>query len=285
VLACGSGARNAASTASVGPAPAQARPRPANPRLILATTTSTVDTGLLDRLIPVFEKQSGYSVVPLSLGSGEALTTAARGEADVLLVHSPDAEQAFMAAGNGVDRRLVMHNDFVIVGPVNDPARIQGTLMAVDAMTRIAAAQAPFVARGDNSGTSALELKLWKLTGIAPAGQAWYIESGTGMGQTLSIAGDKAAYTISDRGTFLAQQRSLRLTLLVEKDPALLNIYHVIRTNPTKNDRLNVEGAKAFADFMVAAATQRLIADYGKDKYGQALFFPDAGRAEDQGGK
>jgi tungstate transport system substrate-binding protein len=265
---CGAGAKSnapSAPAAASAPVVTQAAPKPVNPKLILATTTSTVDTGLLDTLIPVFQKQTGYTVTPLSLGSGEALATAARGEADVLLVHSPDAEQTFMQAGNGVDRRLVMHNDFVIVGPANDPAAIKGDALAADAVQRIATAKAPFVSRGDNSGTNAQELKLWKQANLTPKGQSWYIESGTGMGQTLNISNEKGAYTLSDRGTYLAQQQHLQLNILVEKDPALLNIYHVIRTNPTKSDKLNVEGAKAFADFMVAPATQQLIADYGSD--------------------
>lgn len=286
-VACGAGTKASTNTSgtAVLPTATQGAARPANPKLILSTTTSTVDTGLLDALLPVFEKQTGYAVTPLSLGSGQALETAARGEADVLLVHSPDAEQAFMAAGNGVDRRLVMHNDFVIVGPANDPAGIKGDTQAVDAFQRIAAAKASFVSRGDNSGTNAEELKLWKLANITPKGQSWYVESGTGMGQTLDIANEKGGYTLSDRGTYLAQQKSLQLAILVEGDPTLLNIYHVIRTNPTKSDKLNVEGAKAFEDFMVSPETQKLIAGYGKDKYGQALFFADADRAEDQVGK
>jgi tungstate transport system substrate-binding protein len=259
--------------------------RPANPKLILSTTTSTVDTGLLDYLLPIFEKQTGYSVTPLSLGSGQALATAARGEADVLLVHSPSAEQSFMAAGDGVDRRLVMHNDFVVIGPAADPAGLKNDKQAVDAFQRIATAKAPFVSRGDNSGTNAEELTLWKTANITPKGQSWYIESGTGMGETLNIANEKDAYTLSDRGTYLAQQKNLQLPILVEGDPALLNIYHVIRTNPSKSDKLNVEGAKAFEEFMVSPATQKLIADFGRDKYGQSLFFPDAGKSEDQVGK
>jgi tungstate transport system substrate-binding protein len=285
-VSCGSGSQSKTSTGVAStPDATQAAPHPANPKLILSTTTSTTDTGLLDYLLPIFEKQTGYVVTPLSLGSGQALDTAARGEADVLLVHSPDAEQAFMAAGNGVDRRLVMHNDFVIVAPAKDSAGIKGDNDAVDAFKRIAVAKAPFVSRGDNSGTNAEELKLWKLAGITPKGQSWYIESGTGMGQTLGIANEKEAYTLSDRGTYLAQQKNLQLSIMVQGDPTLLNIYHVIRTNPAKSDKLNVDGAKAFADFMVAPATQKLIADYGKDKYGQALFFPDAGKSEDQVGK
>jgi tungstate transport system substrate-binding protein len=285
-VSCRSSAKPTTVTSTAGTSsPPQAAQHPANPKLILSTTTSTVDTGLLDFLLPIFEKQTGYMVSPLSLGSGQALETAARGEADVLLVHSPDAEQAFMAAGNGVDRRLVMHNDFVIVGPAKDSADLKMDADAVDAFKRIAAAKAPFVSRGDNSGTNAEELKLWKLANIAPKGQSWYVESGTGMGQTLAIANEKEAYSLSDRGTYLAQQKNLQLGILVQGDPTLLNIYHVIRTNPVKSDKLNVDGAKAFADFMVSPAAQQLIANFGKDKYGQSLFFPDAGKSEDQVGK
>lgn len=284
VAACGSGEKK--ETAPVQPQGAaattapteQARKAPANPRLILATTTSTVDSGLLDELVPVFEQQTGYKVVTLSQGSGQALATAERGEADVLLVHSPDAEKKFMADGHGADRRLVMHNDFVLVGPEKDPAGIRSAKTAIEAMQKIAAAKAPFVSRGDNSGTHALEKKLWQTAGITPAGQGWYVESGSGMGQTLQISSDRQAYTISDRGTYLSQKKVLSLAVLSEKDPALLNVYHVILVNPSKTDKINAEGAKAFADFMVAPATQKLIAEYGKAKFGDALFVPDAGK-------
>lgn len=286
VSACGRGgsdqaaapASSAAATAAA--AAATTAPKPANPRLILATTTSTVDSGLLDELLPVFERETGYKVVALSLGSGQALATAERGEADVLLVHSPDAEQGFMAAGNGIDRRLVMHNDFIIAGPPNDPAGLRGATRLDDAMRRIAAAAAPFISRGDNSGTNALELKLWKQAGIAPAGQSWYTESGTGMGQTLQIANDRRAYTISDRSTFLAQRRNLQLDILLERDPALLNVYHVIRVNPTKTDKINAPGAQAFADWITGAGAQRLIGNFGKQTVGESLFTPDAGKSE-----
>ena len=265
------------SPAASAPAPA---PRPSNPRLILATTSSTVDSGLLDVLLPVFEQQTGYKVVPLSLGSGQALATAERGEADVLLVHSPDAEKAFVAAGHGIDRRLVMHNDFVVVGPEKDPAGIRGLNRASEALRRIAEARAPFGSRGDNSGTHALELKLWKAAGGEPRGQGWYIEAGAGIGQTLQIANDRQGYTISDRATYLNLRSKLQLTVLVERDPALLNIYHVIRVNPSKNERINADGAAAFADFMLSPTAQQPIGEYGKAKVGEPLFFPDAGKDE-----
>ncbi len=272
---CGAGGRRAAPAGE-----ASATPGAARGRVILATTTSTVDTGLLDELVPVFERQTGYQVVTLSLGSGQALAVGARGDADVLLVHSPDAEASFMQAGHGVERRLVMHNDFVLVGPEGDPAGVRGAPSAVEALRRIAAAKAPFVSRGDQSGTHALELKLWGQAGIRPAG-GWYVESGTGMGQTLQIASERDAYTLSDRGTYLALRRTLRLAVLLEGDPALRNIYHVILVDPAKNGRINAAGARAFADFLTSADGQRRIGEFGRDRFGQPLFVPDAGKREE----
>jgi tungstate transport system substrate-binding protein len=282
--ACGSADKPEASGQSpavAGPAETatqQARRAPANPRIVLATTTSTVDSGLLDELLPLFEQQTGYKVVPLSLGSGQAIATAERGEADILLVHSPDAEKKFMEAGHGIERRLVMHNDFVIVGPAKDPAGVASARTAAEAMQKIAAARATFVSRGDNSGTHALEKKLWQMAKVDPAGQSWYVESGTGMGQTLQISSDRGAYTIADRGTYLAQRQILSLTVLGEKDPALLNVYHVILVNPAKTEKINAEGARALADFFVAPETQRRIGEFGKAKVGEPLFVPDAGK-------
>lgn len=261
------------------PAPASPIARPARPEIILATTTSTQDSGLLDVLLPDFQQRTGYQVKPIAVGSGQALKMGEQGNADVLLVHSPDAEQAFMATGAGIDRRLVMHNDFIIVGPAADPAGIKGAA-AVPALRAIAAARAPFVSRGDNSGTNALELKLWQQAGIAPAGQPWYIVAGQGMGATLKIANEKAAYTISDRATYLAFSAQIQLPVLVEKDAPLLNIYHVIRVDPQKWPGVNAAGAQAFADYLVSAPAQQLIAGFGVEKYHQALFVPDAGKGE-----
>ncbi len=266
-------------------APAPTAPRPANPELILATTTSTQDSGLLDALIPLFEKQTGYVVKPIAVGSGQAMAMGERGEADVLLVHSPDAELKFMAAGHGFNRRLVMHNDFIIIGPSGDPAKIKGTTAAIEALKRIAAAQALFISRGDNSGTDALEKKLWGQAGGVPKGKAWYQETGQGMGATLGIADEKNGYTISDRATYLARKQGLGLEILVEKDRPLLNIYHVIQVTPAKSSRINAAGAQAFSDFMVAAATQKLIGEFGVDKFGAPLFFPDAGKNEEELGQ
>jgi tungstate transport system substrate-binding protein len=257
---------------------ATSAPKPANPSLILATTTSTQDSGLLDKLIPVFQQKTGYTVKTIAVGSGAAMTMGEKGEADVLLVHSPDAEVKFMDGGHGLDRKLVMHNDFIVVGPAADKAGIKGMKSALEALKKIGSASALFVSRGDNSGTDALEKKLWKSTGIEPKGQTWYQETGQGMGATLTIASEKAGYTITDRATFLATQKNLSLALLVEGDAVLLNIYHVINVNPNKSAQINAAGAKAFNDFMVAADTQKMIAEFGIDKYGKPLFFADAGK-------
>lgn len=280
--ACGGGdstpSATAPSTSSPTASPVATGTPTGTTEVILATTTSTVDSGLLDTLLPEFEKQTGYTVKPLSLGSGQALETGARGEADVLLVHSPKAEEEFMAAGNGINRTLVMHNDFVIVGPADDPAGIKGTTDAAAAMKKIAAASATFVSRGDDSGTNALEKKLWEAAAIDPEGQGWYLKTGQGMAATLMVANEKDGYTISDRGTYLSQKANLALAVLVEGDKALLNVYHVIMVNPAKHPDVNQAGAQAFLDFLVAPATQEMIAKFGVDKYGQALFIPDAGK-------
>lgn len=246
----------------------------------MASTTSTGDSGLMDALIPIFQQKTGYTIKSIYVGSGAAMTMGERGEADVLLVHAPESEVKFMQAGHGIDRKLVMHNDFIIIGPAGDPAGIKGMPSAIEVLKKIATAKAIFISRGDNSGTDQLEKKLWKTAAIEPKGQTWYQESGQGMGATLSIASEKAAYTITDRATFLARQEDLSLVLLAEKDPVLLNIYHVIQVNPAKSAKINAEGAKAFAEFMVDPATQQVIAKFGVDKYGSPLFFPDAGKKE-----
>lgn len=251
---------------------------PAVKTIILATTTSTQDSGLLDVLLPVFEKDTGYFVKTISVGSGQAMKMGEKGEADVLLVHSPDAEKKFVADGFGINRRLVMHNDFIIVGPASDPAKIKGNKSAKEALKKISASGSLFMSRGDNSGTHALEKKLWKATGLTAEGQKWYQQTGLGMGQTLSVAAEKNGYTIADRGTYLSLKKNLGLSILVEGDSALLNIYHVIEVNPAKWPRVNAAGAKAFADFMVSKKAQKMIKTYGVAKFGAPLFFPDAGK-------
>ena len=257
--------------ASGGASPGSPVAPPADRDVILATTTSTQDSGLLDVLIPIFEGQTGYRVKPIAVGPGQALALGERGEADVLLVHSPDAEARFMAAEYGAGRRLVMYNDFVLVGPPDDPAEVKGLAPAA-ALTRIAERGAVFVSRGDGSGTHTLEQQLWRQSGIDPGGRPWYQEVGQGMGQTLTIAVEKRAYTISDRGTLLARPDAPALAVLVKGDPQLLNIYHVVEVNPARFPRVNEAGARAWADFLVGPEAQAAIATFGRDRYGQPLF-------------
>jgi tungstate transport system substrate-binding protein len=254
---------------------------PANPILILATTTSTQDSGLLDVLVPLFEEQTGFTVQTVAVGSGQAMEMGQQGNADVLLVHSPAAETQFMTDGWGKSRALVMHNDFVVVGPADDPARIKG-LSAVDAFKAIAAQGSTFVARADKSGTSTKELGIWKKAVLDPATTkpAWYIETGQGMGASLTITSEKAGYTLTDRATYLANKANLQLEILVEGDNSLLNVYHVITVSPDKWPKVNYEGATAFYNFMVAPATQEVIGQFGTDKYGQPLFYPDANKTD-----
>jgi tungstate transport system substrate-binding protein len=254
---------------------------PSNLTLILATTTSTQDSGLLDVLIPLFEAESGYTVQTVAVGSGQAMEMGQAGNADVLLVHSPSAEKTFMDDGWGKDRALVMHNDFIIVGPADDPAEIHG-LPAVEAFKAIATAEATFIARADKSGTSTKELGIWKKAELDPATAkpAWYVETGQGMGPSLTIASEKAGYTLTDRATFLANKASLQLEILVESDNSLLNVYHVITVNNDKWPKVNYDGAMAFLNFMTAPEIQEVIGQFGVDKYGHQLFIPDADKTD-----
>jgi tungstate transport system substrate-binding protein len=264
------------------PAPAKAPVARANPNLILATTTSTQDSGLLDVLIPLFEKESGYTVKTVAVGTGAALKLGQDGNADVLLVHAPSSEKTYMDGGFGRERFLVMHNDFIIVGPASDPAGIKGDASAVDTFEKIAAAGATFISRADQSGTNTKELALWKSAGLDPATQkpAWYVESGQGMGATLTIASEKSAYTLTDRATYLANKANLKLDILAEKDNSLLNVYHIITVNPDKWPKINYDGALAFAKWITSPDVQAVIGKFGVDKYGQQLFVPDAAKTD-----
>lgn len=244
--------------------------------VILATTTSTQDSGLLDVLIPPFEKKTGYALKTIAVGTGQALTLGDRGEADVVLVHAPDLELQFLAKRNLINRRRVMHNDFVLVGPPADPAGIKGVKSAAGALKKIAERGALFLSRGDQSGTHDKEKSLWKAAGISPKGR-WYIESGQGMGPTLTIAAEKGAYTLADRATHLAFKRRIQLVVLLGGDAALLNIYHVLEVSPARHPRVNAAGGKAFADFMLSAAAQEMIKTFGVEKYGEPLFFVGGG--------
>ena len=258
------------------PAPALARSNV----VILSTTTSTQDSGLLDVLVPMFERKTGLTVKTISVGTGQALALAARGEADVTLAHAPSVEKKYVEEGKMSNRRLVMYNDFVIIGPPDDPAKIRSVPKAVEALKRIAESQSRFVSRGDKSGTHVLEHRLWKQAGVEPKG-AWYIESGQGMGQTLGIANDRRAYTLTDRGTYLAFQKRVDLPILVEKDRPLRNIYSVMEVNPANGPRVNAAGGRAFAEFILAPDTQAVIKTFGVDKYGQPLFVPIAGKKDE----
>jgi tungstate transport system substrate-binding protein len=256
------------------------------PRLVIATTTSTVDSGLLDYLKPYFDKRFNADMTWLYLGTGQAIAVASRGDADILLVHDREKEDAFLASGNGIHRVTVMYNDFVIIGPMNDPADVRGAGSAVEAFKRVAeageAGKAYFVSRGDNSGTHALEMKIWSAAGIDPRGRGWYVEAGQGMSPTLRISSEKQAYTLSDRGTWVklksALGEALRLQILFEGDKMLLNPYGLILLNPQKYPQVNSELAEKFFLFMVSEEGQRLIESYRVA--GEQVFFPAFGRAE-----
>jgi tungstate transport system substrate-binding protein len=245
--------------------------------VILATTTSTQDTGLLDVLIPAFEQSTGYTVKTIAVGTGAALAMGEKGDADVLLVHAPKAEEAYMADGRGLSRQPVMHNNFIVVGPPTDPAHVRGAPSAVEGFKRIATSGAPFVSRADDSGTNKKELELWQAAGVTPQGAA-YIKSGSGMADTLHIASAKAAYTLTDDGTYLSQRETLDLVPAVEDAKDLRNVYHVIVVKPIPGLPSNLAGAQAFATYVVSADGQQLIATYGKERFGRPLFTVDAGK-------
>jgi tungstate transport system substrate-binding protein len=249
--------------------------------ILLATTTSTQDSGLLDVLIPIFEQQTGHFVKTIAVGSGQAVALGARGEADLLLVHSPKAEEKFVSQGFGINRKLVMHNDFIIVGPDKDPAGIKGLRSGSKAFKHISQAKALFLSRGDNSGTHAREKLLWKMAGFDPAKETWYQQTGLGMGRTLAVASEKDGYCLTDRGTYLALKKNLFLNILVQGDQTLLNLYHVIEVNPVRWPKVNSEGAKRFSSFILSHEAQQIIGNFGKDKFGQPLFFPDARKREE----
>jgi tungstate transport system substrate-binding protein len=281
VLAVGCG--GAEETTSTAPAQSSTTVAPvtatavAASDLVLASTTSTQDSGLFDVLIPAFNKAyPQYTVKVVAVGSGEALKLGETGDADVLLVHSPAAEKTFMDSGFGVERKAVMYNDFIVVGPAEDPAKIKGMTDAAGAFAAIAKAQVTFYSRGDKSGTNAKELTLWKAASIAPSG-AWYQTTGQGMGETLTIADQKGGYTLTDRATYLSKKASLKLDILVEGDKALFNQYHVITAKAAKN----AQGGTDFMNWIISDPVQKdLIAPFGVDKFGQALFVPNAGLVE-----
>ena len=260
-----------------GPSLLVAQTAPSSRTVILSTTTSTQDSGLLDVLVPLFERKTGLTVKTIAVGTGQALALTGRGEADVALAHAPALEKKYVADGTLLNRRPVMANDFVIVGPEADPARIAGEKAAAVALRRIAGAGARFVSRGDRSGTHLLEMQLWQQARVTP-GAPWYIESGQGMGATLGIASDRGAYTLTDRATLLAFRPRVVLKIMLDGDRALLNVYSVLEVNPANGPRVNAAGGRALAEFLLAPETQEVIRTFGADRYGQPLFFPLGGK-------
>jgi tungstate transport system substrate-binding protein len=248
----------------------------AEDRLILATTTSTRDSGLLDVILPLFEAESGIAVDVVAVGTGQALQLGRDGNADVVLVHARSQEDAFMEAGDGVRREDVMYNDFIIVGPASDPAGIAGSSDAAAALTQIAEAEAPFVSRGDDSGTHSKEKSLWAAAAVEPSGD-WYISAGQGMGAVLTMANEQEAYTLSDRATYMARTlEGTELVIVVEGDPILFNPYGVMAVNPAKNAEIKGELANQFIDWLISVPTQEAISQFGVEEFGAPLFVPDS---------
>ncbi|QIZ10498.1 solute-binding protein [Priestia megaterium] len=246
-------------------------PKAAPTEMILATTTSTQDSGLLDVLIPMFEKENNVKVKTIAVGTGQALEMGTKGEADALLVHAPAAEKAVVDAGDAINYKRVMYNDFILVGPKENPAGVSGDDIN-SAFKKLSERQATFVSRGDDSGTHKKELGIWAAASIKPAGE-WYVSTGQGMGQTLQVAAEKKGYVLTDRATWLAQEKNLdSLQIVVEGGKDLMNIYHVMQVNPEKHDKINSKDAKKFVEFMVDAKTQDAIEEFGKKEYGQSLF-------------
>ena len=241
------------------------------PKLVLATTTSTMDSGLLDFLVPIFEKENGCKVQIIAVGTGAAIRYGKDGNADVVMVHDPAAEEQVVKEGFFVERKYLMYNDFVIVGPAEDPAGIKGVSPVAEAFKKIQASQSTFVSRSDKSGTNAKELRLWDAVGIKPKG-SWYLEAGAGMEAVLRIANEKRAYSLTDRGTYLAHQKEFELPILNEGDKELFNPYHIMLVAPAKYPFVNYSLAKKFSDFLTSDRGQKLIAEYGVEKYGQQLF-------------
>jgi tungstate transport system substrate-binding protein len=262
------------------PEPAVEEPAPAEPAsqnvLLLATTTSTQDSGLLDVILPDFMQKFDVEVDVIAVGTGQALTLGQDGNADVLLVHARAREDEFMAAEHGVRREDVMYNDFVIIGPESDPAGIMGMTDAAEAMKMIAETESPFISRGDDSGTHSKELSVWQAAGIEPSGD-WYISAGQGMGEVITMADEQQAYTLSDRATYLARSLAgLDLVVVTEGDPVLFNPYGVIAVNPNKNPNIQIDLANQFIDWIISVPTQEMIAGYGEEEFGESLFIPSS---------
>ena len=257
----------------------QASEQVQNGSIILSTTTSTRDSGLLDYILPEFTKDTGIEVKMVAVGTGKALEMGKNGEADVLLVHAKASEEAFVAAGDGLERHDVMYNDFVLVGPKDDPAGLKEAAPSdiVAAFEKINADKVKFVSRGDNSGTNKKELALWSDAGITPEGD-YYVEAGSGMADVLKMADEMQAYTLTDRATYLNLKENLSLEIAVEKDEKMFNQYGVIPVNPEKTENINAEGAQAFVDWLLSEKAQKMIGEYGVDRFGAPLFTPNASK-------
>ncbi len=247
-------------------------PRP----VVFAVGTSTYDTGLLDLLLPEFEAETGIPVKVIAIGSGQALAMAERGEADLVLSHAPEAEKEFMARGLGSRSWRMMTNDFLVVGPASDPAGVQRSRGAREAFQRIERSEALFVSRGDESGTHMLEKRLWRLTDHPPPPAARYIETGQGQGMTLRIASEKGAYALADRATFLIQKHVIDLEALYEGDPILRNVYHLVTSNPKNGPRVNEEGARRLARYLLSPRVLDILDEFGRHRYGRPLFVSSA---------
>lgn len=278
----------ATATASGGATAASPSPSPEPAKiggsLILATTTSTQDSGLLDVLVPMFEKQTGVEVKVIAVGTGAALEMSARGDADVALTHALESEKKYVDSGDLVEGQLVMHNDFILVGPKGDPAKVKEA-KDLDAAMQAIASTGPFISRGDNSGTHTKELSLWKAAGVELSAVKNREETGQGMGATLNVADQKRGYTLTDRATYLALKKNLSLEVVFEGAAPLLNIYHVYVVNPEKHTKVKAAQARAFVAFMVAPGTQQVIEEFGKAEFGESLFVPDAGKKVEDLGK
>lgn len=245
-----------------------------NRTVILATTTSVQDTGLLDVLSGAFHKKSGYTLKAIAVGTGQALQLGRQGEADILWVHSPDDEKQFVEEGYGLNRTPFMHNDFVILGPTDDPAKVAGSFKAAEVFKKISESKNLFVSRGDNSGTHKKELAIWKETGAFPVKEA-YIEVGQGMAATVGVANEKQGYVLADRSTYLSLKKSIDLVIVCEGDKSLLNYYSLILVNPQRFPKVNAEGAKSFFDFVLSKEAKDTVENFGKDKFGEQVFFYD----------
>ncbi|XJZ26850.1 substrate-binding domain-containing protein [Bacillota bacterium Lsc_1132] len=266
--ACGQASNQTAASKDSNASKPAAKPT----SMILATTTSTQDSGLLEVLLPMFEKQNNVKVQTVAVGTGQALAMGTKGEADALLVHAPKAEQAVVDSGDVINRKRVMYNDFILVGPKDNPAGLSGKDVKV-ALKKLADTKTTFISRGDDSGTNKKELEIWKAANITPGG-SWYVKTGQGMGATIGVAAQKNGYVLTDRATWLAQQKNYsNLKIVVEGAPDLMNIYHVMQVNPEKHKKVNSKDAKKFVDFMVNDKTMKVIENFGKKEYGQPLFF------------